>query len=118
MANDSDPLLPPPPAHPRNDAYVGSEDEALGEDAVMRMIIPVGRSIWAIIAGYLGLISVLLIPAPFALATGIVAVLDIMHNPKKHGMGRAIFGIVMGVLGTLAGIVTLIVVIHNPKAFR
>ena len=60
----------------------------------------------------------MLIPAPFALATGIVAVLDIMHNPKKHGMGRAIFGIVMGVLGTVAGIAFLIIAIHNPKAFQ
>ena len=36
--------------------------------------------------------------APFALITGILAVLDIKKNPEKHGMGRAIFGIVMGTL--------------------
>jgi hypothetical protein len=38
--------------------------------------------------------------APFALATGIVAVVDINRNPHKHGMGRAILGIVMGALGS------------------
>jgi hypothetical protein len=29
-----------------------------------------------------------------------MAVRDIRRNPKAHGMGRAIFGIVMGALGT------------------
>lgn len=63
----------------------------IGDDAGMRMIIPVGRSPLAIIAGYLGLFSLVLIPAPFALVFGILAVNDIKKNPKKHGMGRAIF---------------------------
>lgn len=72
-----------------------------GEDPVMRMILPVGRSAWAIAAGYLGLFSLLVIPAPFALATGLLALHDIRSDPTKHGKGRAIFGIVMGVLGTL-----------------
>ena len=65
----------------------------------MRMLIPVGRSPWAIIAGYLGLFSVMLFPAPFALILGIIAFIDIRKN-NSHGMGRAIFGIVMGTLGT------------------
>jgi hypothetical protein len=72
-----------------------------GDNASMRLLVPVGRSGWAIAAGYLGLISVLIFPAPFALATGIYAIIDIRRNPKKHGMGRAIFGVVMGGLGTL-----------------
>ncbi len=67
----------------------------------MRMILPVGRSGWAIAAGYLGLFSLLILPAPFALVTGILAVIDIKRHPQRHGMGRAIFGIVMGLLGTL-----------------
>lgn len=64
------------------------------------MLIPVGRSPWAIAAGYLGLLSLLGLPAPIALAVGIVAVIDIRKNPDRHGMGRAIFGIVMGLLGS------------------
>jgi hypothetical protein len=67
----------------------------------MRLLLPVGRSVLAIIAGYLGLFSVLLIPAPVALLVGILALRDMRRNPTKHGMGRAIFGIVMGTLGTL-----------------
>lgn len=73
----------------------------IGDDAGIRMLLPVGRSGWAIASGYLGLFSVLCVPGPFALITGILAVREIRRNPKKHGMGRAIFGIVMGSLGTL-----------------
>ena len=62
----------------------------------MRMILPVGRSIWAVVAGYLGLFSVLMIFAPCALITGIIAIIDIRTHPERHGMGRAIFGVVMG----------------------
>ncbi|HEY5311930.1 MAG TPA: DUF4190 domain-containing protein [Pirellulales bacterium] len=72
----------------------------MGQDAGMRLLLPVGRSILAIISGYLGLLSVLLVPAPFALLTGILAIREIRRNPAKHGMGRAIFGVVMGTLGT------------------
>jgi hypothetical protein len=71
------------------------------DDAAMRMLLPVGRSGWAIAAGYLGLFAVLLLPAPFALAAGLMAVRDIRANPAKLGMGRAVFGIVMGALGSL-----------------
>ncbi len=73
----------------------------LGDDPAMRMLIPVGRSGWAIAAGYLGLLSVLCVPAPLALIAGVLALQEIHRNPKKHGMGRAIFGIVMGAGGTL-----------------
>jgi hypothetical protein len=65
------------------------------------MLLPVGRSPWAILAGYAGLVSVLLVFAPFALLFGILAVRDINRHPEKHGLGRAIFGIVMGVIFTL-----------------
>jgi len=72
------------------------------------MILPVGRSGWAIASGYLGLFSVLLVFAPFALLTGILAVADIRKHSDKHGMGRAIFGIVMGALGTIGLIVVIV----------
>jgi len=73
----------------------------MGDDAGMRMLFPVGRSGWAIASGYLGLISVLCLPSPLALITGILAIREMNRNPKKHGMGRAIFGIVMGTIGTI-----------------
>lgn len=86
--------------------YVAAHDES----EVMRMILPVGRSLWAILSGYLGLISILLLPAPFALITGILAVRDIREHSNKHGMGRAVFGIVMGGLGTTVLVVLIIAI--------
>jgi ribosomal protein L40E len=78
------------------------------DDRVLRMLVPVGRSGWAIAAGYAALFSVLLVPAPLALLFGILAVRDIKSNPEKIGMGRAIFGIVMGVLFTV-GLILFVV---------
>lgn len=78
----------------------------MGQDPGMRMLLPVGRSVWAILAGYFGLISLIPVFAPAALICGIVAIFDIRKSklgPKpRHGMGRAVFGIIMGTLGTLA----------------
>lgn len=86
----------------------------LEDDPLMRMVLPVGRSVWAIAAGYLGLISVLLIPAPFAVLTGILAIREIRRDPKKHGLGRAIFGIVMGSLGTAVLLLVLVLLAMDP----
>jgi len=70
----------------------------------MRLLLPVGRSGWAIAAGYLGLFSLIVLPAPIALIVSIIALWDIRRSKSsphpKHGMGRAIFGLIMGVLGT------------------
>lgn len=70
----------------------------------MRLLLPVGRSAWAIAAGYLGLVSVLMLPAPFALVVSIIAIRDIRKSKDapypKRGMGRAIFGFVMGLIFT------------------
>ena len=68
----------------------------------MRLLLPVGRSIYAIAAGYLGLLSLAFVPAPFALICGLLALRDIKQNPEKAGKGRAVFGIVMGTVFTLA----------------
>jgi len=87
------PGMPPP----RGPAY-----EPIGENAVIRMLIPVGRSGWAIAAGYAGLFAMLFFPAPIALVLGIIAIRDIKKHPKRHGMGRAVFGLVMGILFTIA----------------
>lgn len=82
----------------------------LGQDAGMRLLLPVGRSALAIVAGYLGLISVLVLPAPFALIVGVLAIVDIRRHPEKHGMGRAIFGVVMGAAMLLLVLVGLIAI--------
>ena len=73
----------------------------IDQDPIVRMLIPIGRSGWAIAAGYAGLFSSLCFPGPLALILAVVAIRDIKRHPEKHGMGRAIFGLVMGILGTL-----------------
>ena len=65
-------------------------------DPALKMVVPLNTSALAIIAGYLGLISVLCVPAPFALVLGILAMLHLKKHPKLDGKGRAIFAIVMG----------------------
>lgn len=62
------------------------------------LVIPVNTSVLAIIAGYLGLISVLLVPAPFALLLGILALVQLGKNPDLRGRGRAWFAVVMGTI--------------------
>jgi hypothetical protein len=76
------------------------------------MLVPIGRSGWAIASGYLGLLSVFpFIGALFgvaALITGIFAINDIKRNPQRHGMGRAVFGIIMGTLFALVWVVAFL----------
>ena len=85
----------------------------------MRALMPVGRSGYAIAAGYLGLISILVIPAPFALVFRILGVREIRKSKDqphpKHGMGRAIFGILMGPLGTIASLFMIIGMFALPS---
>ena len=78
------------------------------------MILPVGRSGLAIAAGYVGLLSILFFPAPIALLLGILAIIDIRRNPEKHGMGRAVFALIMGGLfSVLLLVFVLIAVIRS-----
>jgi hypothetical protein len=89
-AADAGPLAPSPtPAVPLTKHSAG-----------MRMVLPVGRSGWAIAAGYLGLFAFIVYPAPLALIASLLAYRDFRRHPEKHGRGRATFGLIMGVLGT------------------
>src|SRR5271169_1910996 len=93
--DDSAPLPPPLPGPP-------PLPSTLANDPLARVLLPVGRSGWAIAAGYLGLFSLLVVPAPLAIAAGLLALADMRRHPEKFGMGRAVFGLVMGALGTVA----------------
>ena len=74
---------------------------SIEDDPGMRILLPVGRSPYAIAAGYAGLFAVIPLFAPIALVLGILAIRHIKRNPKLRGLGRAWFGLVMGALGTL-----------------
>ena len=84
------------------------QNKDITEDAGIKMLLPIGRSVFGMIAGYLGLFSVLMIPVPFAFNLGIIGVIDIKRNPKKHGMGSAIFGIVMGAIFSIPIVIVII----------
>jgi hypothetical protein len=44
-----------------------------------------------------------------ALVLGICAIVDLKRHPEKHGMGRAVFGLVMGVLGCVLPLVLIFI---------
>ncbi len=69
-------------------------------EAVLKHLLPIKTSAWAIAAGYLGLLSPLMIFAPPAIICGIVALIRINKRPGLRGHVRAWVGIAMGLLGT------------------
>lgn len=86
---------------------------AVEHDATMRALLPVGRTPLSIVAGYLGLASFFVIFGPISLAVGIWAIYDLKKKPDMHGMGRAVFGVVMGILASI-----LLVVLLASAAFK
>lgn len=66
----------------------------------MDLVAPVRADPWAVLAGYLGLFSMILVAAPFSLAVAILALKSLKKHPERTGKGRAWFGLVMGVIGT------------------
>ena len=74
----------------------------------LRMILPIGRAAWAIAAGYLGLVSVLVVFAPFALIAGVLGLREINRKPELMGRGRAWFGVIMG--GAISMVVAMVIV--------
>lgn len=90
--------------------YPGSRP--LGDDAAVRMLLPVGRSGWAIAAGYAGLFAMTCFLAPVAIVLGYMALRDIKRSGgKKHGAGRAWFGLIMGIIFTVIPVGLFIVAI-------
>ncbi|MCX6343530.1 MAG: DUF4190 domain-containing protein [Armatimonadetes bacterium] len=75
--------------------------DAPPNESKKKYLIPVDVSSLAMMAGYMGLFSIFLLPAPISLLIGILAIYDLERNPGKNGKGRAIFGIVMGAVGTV-----------------
>jgi hypothetical protein len=80
----------------------------LADEEALRYLVPVGRSGFAIAAGYLALFSVLLIPGPLALACGLLGLRSIARRPELLGRGRAWFGIVAGSVASVLLVVLLI----------
>ena len=76
-------------------------------DDPVHWLLPTGRSWESIVAGYLGLFSIVIVfLGPLALAFGILG----LRRAKTggHGRGRSIFGLVAGIWGTTFTILFLI----------
>jgi hypothetical protein len=82
----------------------------------MRWVLPVGQSVWSIASGYLGLLSLALcFFGPFAVLTGIMAIIELRKNPQMSGWGRAIVGIVLGSVGSLGLILAIIAIAASGR---
>ena len=90
-----------PPAH--NPYAPGMAPPSAGHDPALGLVVPINTSVWAIAAGYLGLLSpiFLCLPAPIAIFCGVMALLELRRKPGMRGHVRAIVGIVLGSLGLL-----------------
>jgi len=82
-------------------------------DPAMHLLLPIDVAPKALIAGYLGLFALILLPAPLALLFGILALRDLKANPKLVGKGRAIFGIIMGSIFSVVLLVVCLSAVMN-----
>ena len=100
----TNPYQPPALPDQGSELHPPAQQQSIGDNAGIRMLLPVGRSGWAIAAGYLGLFGLVIVPAPLALIVSIIAIISIRKSKNttkpKHGMGRAIFGLIVGIVGT------------------
>lgn len=67
----------------------------------IKMILPINRTGLAIVAGYMGLFSLLPFVGIVSIIIGVIAIIQLKKHPEKLGRGRAWFGIIMGVITTL-----------------
>ncbi len=78
--------------------------QRLADRFVMRLLLPLGCSGWAFLAGYAGLFALTIFPAPIALILGIMGWRDIRRSRStaapKYGMGRVVLALVTGGIGT------------------
>ena len=75
-----------------------------------RLFAPFGRPASAIVAGYLGLFSVLPFFGILAIIVSLIAFRTLKQHPQLRGRGRAWFGLVMGIIMTLAYAIAIAVV--------
>jgi hypothetical protein len=63
-------------------------------------MLPIGRSGWAIAAGWLGLLSIVPFVGLLAIVISIVAIVHLRRNRDKKGWGRVVVGLLGGVAST------------------
>jgi uncharacterized protein DUF4190/zinc ribbon protein len=78
-----------------------SVNELEGE---LKYLLPMATPITAVIAGYLGLFSILFLPAPFAIIFGCIGLHQIKKSDDLYGKGRCWTGIILGSACTLLAV--------------
>jgi hypothetical protein len=82
-------------------------------DRGLEMLLPVNRAPLAIVAGYLGIFSLLLIPGPIAVAVSVMALRQFKTKPDVGGRGRAWFGLVAGSVASLILLIAVLTAIAS-----
>jgi hypothetical protein len=83
-------------------------------DAGMRWLLPVGRSGFAIAAGYLGLFSLIPFVGILAIVFAGLAIADLRKHPEKSGWGRVVFALIIGGLFTTLYGIFFLQLPHGP----
>ena len=107
----------------RGDRFCGScgnerleRNQEIGQiEEELHLVLPMGTPISAIIAGYLGLVSVLILPAPFAVVMGFVGLRQIKKGGKRYGKARCWVGIILGGIVTIGVVAIMIESILNQS---
>ena len=83
----------------------------------LQWLVPIGRSGWAIAAGYCGLLScfpfVGLLFGVLGVVTGILALRACKRDPRLGGRGRAILGILAGAIAGLGNLLLVLGLAYN-----
>jgi len=80
----------------------------------LEMLLPVNRAPLAIVAGYLGLFSLLLLPGPVAVVVSVMALRQLKTKPDVGGRGRAWFGLIAGSIASLSLLIIVLNALASP----
>ena len=105
---------PPPPPQIGTVPMTSNPGAFAGTDPALAILVPVGRTATSVIAGYLGIVSIFLgFPGPISVIVGILALKELNASPEKLGHGRAWFGIIAGIIGTLWATIWITILVLN-----
>jgi hypothetical protein len=96
--------------HPMQPPAFGYGSPPQQRDRGLEMLLPVNRLPLAIVAGYLGIFSLLVFPGPIAVFVSVIALRQLKTKPDVGGNGRALFGLIAG---AVASVVLVIIVLNS-----
>ena len=96
--------------------YQVNQPQKLSDDATMRAPLPVGRTGLSIAAGWIGFFSLIIWPLGIvAVIFSIDALNELNKRPDMLGKGRALFGLMTGLVGI--GLLLLVVSLSLASNF-